>query len=122
MADAALRFKLPIRCTMLLPTASTAPRGAMSVGPAAAVSCTRKSLIAVPFQTPTVPLATCISDVKMNPQSRDSYHPNDTGDHSKRWTRIGDGSIPCTSAERMVWRIDGDVADSDEALSWGESS
>lgn len=28
----------------------------------------------------------------MNPQSRDSYHPIESGDHSKEWTRIGDGS------------------------------
>lgn len=85
---------LPIRDTMLLPTASTAPRGEDSVGPFAATVSTRKSLIAVPFHTPTVPLATCISLVKMNPQSRDWYQPIDSGDHSKNWMRIAERSMP----------------------------
>jgi len=68
------------------------------VGPWAAVSWTLKSLIAVPFQTPTVPGVdpdaepTTISLAKMKPHRRDSYHPRDSGDHSNRWTRIGDAS------------------------------
>jgi hypothetical protein len=74
---------LPIRETILLPTASTAPRGEDKVGPCAATVSTRKSLIPVLFQTLTVPLATCISLAKMNPQSNDSYQPIDSGDHSK---------------------------------------
>lgn len=28
----------------------------------------------------------------MSPQSNDSYHPIERGDHSKEWTRMGDGS------------------------------
>lgn len=99
----ALRFKFPIRCTRLLPTASTAPLGANSVGPCAAVSWTLNSLTPVPFQTPTVPGVepdaepTTISLEKMKPQSRDSYQPMESVVHSKECTRIGEGS------ERMVW-------------------
>jgi hypothetical protein len=76
------RLILPIRETMLLPTASTAPRGDVSDGPSGAVSWTRNNLMAVPFHTPTVPLTTCISLVKTKLQSNDSYHPRDKGDHS----------------------------------------
>ena len=52
----------------------------------------------VPFQTPTVPgvapdaVPTTISLEKMKPQSNDSYHPIERGDHSKEWTRMGEGS------------------------------
>src|SRR5437762_14231658 len=54
--------------------------------------------MAVPFQTPTVPGVdpdaepTTISLAKMKPHRRDSYQPRESGDHSNRWTRIGDGS------------------------------
>lgn len=55
--------------------------------------------MAVPFQTPTAPgvvpldvVPTIISEAKMKPHSRDSYQPKDRGDHSNKWTRIGDGS------------------------------
>lgn len=87
-----------MRCTKLLPTASTAPFGANSVGPCAAVSWTLKSLMAVPFQTPTVPGVgldadpTTISLAKIKPQSKDSYQPRASADHSKACTRTGDGS------------------------------
>lgn len=92
------RLRLPIRCTRLLPTASTAPLGARSVGPWAAASWTLNSLIPVPFQTPTVPgvapdaVPTTISLEKMNPQRRDSYQPIERADHSKVCTRTGEGS------------------------------
>lgn len=56
----------------------------------------------VPFQTPAMPLETFISLLKMKLQSSDSYHPSERGDHSNRWTRIGDGSIPLTSVLRIV--------------------
>src|SRR5688500_4658894 len=73
------RLRFPIRCTKLLPTASTAPLGASNVGPCAAASWTLNNLIDVPFQTPTVPGVapdaepTTISAEKMNPHSSDSY-------------------------------------------------
>ncbi|KAH6611408.1 hypothetical protein Trco_001428 [Trichoderma cornu-damae] len=72
-----------MRDTRLLPTASTAPLGEVRVGPAGAVSWTRKSLIAVPFHMPMVPFAICISLAKMTPHSSDSYHPSANWDHSK---------------------------------------
>lgn len=90
------RLMFPILDTMLLPTASTAPRGEVRVGPSGAVSWTRNSLMAVPFQTPTVPFATCISLVKTNDHKSDSYHPRDSGDHSNEWMRMGEGSTPLT--------------------------
>jgi hypothetical protein len=96
---------MPMRFARLLPTASTAPRGASSDGVCMAVSCTRKSLIMVPFQTPAVPLDTSSSLVNTKPQTSDSYHPSDKGDHSKRWTLIVDGSMPRTVAVRMAVRI-----------------
>ena len=46
------------------------------------------------FHTPAVPLATCSSDAKTNPHSRDSYQPSDKVDHSKRCTRMDEGSMP----------------------------
>jgi hypothetical protein len=54
------------------------------------------------FQTPAVPLATSISCAKTKPQSNDSYHPRDKGDHSKRCTLIAVGSMPRTSVSRIV--------------------
>lgn len=87
-----------MRCTKLLPTASTAPFGASKLGPCAAASWTLKSLIPVPFHTPTVPgvapdaVPTTISLEKMKPQSKDSYQPKDRADHSKECTRTGEGS------------------------------
>jgi hypothetical protein len=89
-----LKFKFPIRLTILLPTASTAPLGLDNVGPLGATFSTLKSLILVPFQTPTVPFWTCISDVNAKDQRRDSYQPRDRGDHSKYWMRMGEGSMP----------------------------
>ena len=92
------RLRFPMRWTRLLPTASTAPLGASSVGPCVAASCTLNRRMPVPFQTPTVPgvapdaVPTTISLEKINPQSRDSYHPIDSADHSKEWTRMGEGS------------------------------
>jgi hypothetical protein len=62
--------------------------------------------MAVPFHTPTVPFWTCISDVKANPQRSDSYQPRDNGDHSKYWMRIGEGSMPVTFADWMMFRVD----------------
>lgn len=66
----------------------------MRLGPAAATVSTLKSRMAVPFQTPTVPFCTTISDAKMKPQRRDSYQPRESGVHSNRWTRGGVGSRP----------------------------
>lgn len=97
------RLRFPIRCTRLLPTASTAPLGASNVGPWAAASWTLNSLIAVPFHTPTVPGVapdadpTTISLEKMNPQSKDSYQPIERADHSNECTRTGAGSA------MMLW-------------------
>lgn len=101
-AAAPRRLRLPIRCTRLLPTASTAPRGEISEGVCAAPSWTLNSLMLVLFQTPAVPFATTISAANTNPQSSDSYHPRDKGDHSKRCTLIGEGSIPRISVSRIV--------------------
>lgn len=87
-----------MRCTRLLPTASTAPFGASNVGPCAAASCTLNSLTTVPFQTPTVPGVapeadpTTISLEKINPQSKDSYQPIERADHSNECTRGAEGS------------------------------
>jgi hypothetical protein len=39
-------------------------------------------------------LLTSISEAKMKPQRRLSYQPRDRGDHSKRCTLIGLGSMP----------------------------
>lgn len=100
----ALRLKLPILCTRLLPTASTAPRGDVNEGPCAAASCTRNSLMLVPRQMPAWPLNMLISLEKMKPQRRDSYQPNDRGDHSKRWTRRGEESRPWICVWRMMAR------------------
>jgi hypothetical protein len=71
-----------MRETMLLPTASTAPLGDVSVGPSGAVSWTRNSLMAVPVHMFMVPFAICISLVKMIPHNSDSYHPRASSDHS----------------------------------------
>lgn len=60
----------------------------------------------VPVHTPAaLPLETSISDVKMKPHKRLSYHPSDSADHSKRCTRAADGSMPRTSAPRMAERV-----------------
>ena len=97
------KLKLPMRCTRLLPTASTAPLGASNVGPCTAASWTLNSLMPVPFQTPTVPGVapeaepTTISLEKMKPQSSDSYQPIERADHSNECTRTGEGS------ETIVW-------------------
>jgi hypothetical protein len=62
-----------------------------------------KSLIPVPFQTPTLPGVefdvepTTISLEKMKPQSNDSYQPKESADHSKECTRAGEGS------DKMTW-------------------
>ena len=101
---APLRFKLPILCTRLLPTASTAPLGASKLGVCASPCCTLNSLMLVLFHTPAVPLATTISDANTKPQSSDSYQPRESVDHSKRCTRMGDGSMPGTVVDLMVWR------------------
>ena len=66
----------------------------IKLGPVAATVSTLKSRTAVPFHTPTVPFWTTISEAKMKPHSRDSYHPRESGVHSKRWTRGGLGSRP----------------------------
>jgi hypothetical protein len=76
----------------LLPTASTAPRGAKSDGVIGAASLTVNSLIPDAFQIPALPLDIWLSEEKMKPQSSDSYQPKASGDHSKRWTLIGEGS------------------------------
>lgn len=76
------RFIDPILDTMLLPTASTAPRGDVRDGPVGAVSWTLNSLMPVPFHTPAMPFATCISLAKMKLHISDSYHPRAGGDHS----------------------------------------
>jgi hypothetical protein len=68
----------------LLPTASTAPRGANSEGVIGAASLTVNSLIPDAFQMPALPLDIWLSEEKMKPQSSDSYQPKASGDHSKR--------------------------------------
>lgn len=98
-----------MRWTKLLPTASTAPLGAINVGPSAAASCTLKRRMPVPFHTPTVPGVapvadpTTISLEKIKPQRSDSYQPIDSADHSNDWTRTGVGSemilLTCGSSE-----------------------
>jgi hypothetical protein len=98
------RFRLPILCTRLLPTASTAPRGANRLGVWLSPCCTLNRRMLVLFHTPAVPLATTISLANTKPQSKDSYQPRDRVDHSKRCTRIGEGSIPGTVVDLMVFR------------------
>lgn len=49
------------------------------------------------FHTPAVPFETTISPAKTKLQSSDSYQPRDRGDHSNKWTLIGEGSMPRTS-------------------------
>ena len=89
------KFRFPIRCTMLLPTASTAPPGFIKLGPFAASFSTLNRRMLVPFQTPTAPRApTCISAPQTKDHSSDSYQPRESGDHSKLWMRGGDGSMP----------------------------
>ena len=109
---ASLRFKFPILCTRLLPTASTAPIGFMRLGPRTASFSTLNRRTLVPFQTPTVPFCTTISEAKMKPQSRDSYQPKERGVHSKRWIRGGEGSI----VEGRV--VGGDVDESRVRIVW----
>lgn len=95
------KFRLPIRLTIVEPTASTAPLGASKVGVCAGISCTRNSLTCVPFHTPAVPLETDISLVKIKDHRSDSYQPRDKGDHSNRWTRMAEVSIAVTEARRI---------------------
>lgn len=116
-----LKFKLPILLTIAPPTASTAPRGLARDGACAAVSCTRNSLMNVLFQTPAVPLTTSISLVKMKPQRSDSYQPRDNGDHSKRCTRIGVGSIVDKEADWIAPNMAG-VSSAEMVSIWGGSS
>jgi hypothetical protein len=96
------RFKLPILCTIELPTASTAPMGFIRLGPLAISFSTLNKRIPVPFQTPTVPRSTTISDVQIKDQSNDSYQPMLSGVHSKVWIRGRDGSIVAGSDWRGV--------------------
>jgi len=42
-----------------------------------------------------------ISAVKMRDQRTDMYQPRERGDHSKRWTRMGDGEARI--AEIVGW-------------------
>jgi hypothetical protein len=53
---------------------------------------TVNNLIPEAFQIPALPLDIWLSEEKMKPQSSDSYQPRANGDHSKRWTLIGEGS------------------------------
>ncbi|KAL8831460.1 MAG: hypothetical protein Q9170_005275 [Blastenia crenularia] len=92
-AVSALTPILPIRWTRLLPTASTAPIGFIKLGPLAAVCSTLNKRILVPFQTPTVPFCTTISEAKMKPQSSDSYQPSASGVQENKCIRGGEGSI-----------------------------
>jgi hypothetical protein len=57
------------------------------------------------FQTPTVPFATCNSDVKTKAQRSDSYQPRDMGDHSNEWMRIAVVSMPGMGDFWIVRRI-----------------
>lgn len=61
--------------------------------------------MAVLFHTPTVPLETCVSAKKTKPQRRDSYQPRESGDHSKRCTLMGEGSMAGIVVEVMVRRM-----------------
>lgn len=49
-------------------------------------------------------MATTISLANTKPQSRDSYQPRDRVDHSKRCTRIGEGSMLGMVVDLMVLR------------------
>jgi hypothetical protein len=80
---------------------------------------TLKSLMAVPFHTPTVPFWTCISDVKANPQRRDSYQPRERGDHSKYWIRMGEGSIPVIFADWIIFRMEAEGVSVEDLLGGG---
>ena len=66
----------------------------MRLGPLAASFSTRNRRIAVLFQIPIVPFWTAISEAKMKLQRSDSYQPKERVDHSKRWIRGGEGSMP----------------------------
>ena len=77
--------------------------------------------MAVPFHTPTVPLWTCISEVKAKPQRRDSYQPRERGDHSKYWMRIGDGSIPVIFADWMKFRMEEEGVSVEDLLGGGSN-
>ena len=88
-----LKLRFPILDTKLLPTASTAPIGFIRLGPRAFSFSTLNTRIPVPFQTPTVPFCTTISEANIKDQRSDSYQPSESGDHSKRWIRGGEGSI-----------------------------
>ena len=79
--------------TNRLPTASTAPIGFIRLGPLAVSLSTRNNRTLVPFQTPTVPFCTTISEAKIKPQRRDSYQPRLMVVHSKECTRGGEASI-----------------------------
>lgn len=100
---------------MLLPTASTAPLGEVRVGPSGAVSCTRKSLIMVAFQMPTVPLDICISLLKMKLQISDSYQPNASGDHSNEWTLTGETSTPTSFTWLILRKVSGEAKSATKA-------
>lgn len=56
------------------------------------------------FHTPAVPFATTISLANTKPQSSDSYQPRLRVDHSKRCTRIGEGSMAGISVVFMTFR------------------
>lgn len=59
--------------------------------------------MAVPVQTlAALPFEMSISDVKTKPQSRDSYQPRLSADHSNRCTRTALGSIPWIVALRIA--------------------
>lgn len=98
-----------MRETMLLPTASTAPLGEVSVGPSGAVSCTRNSLIRVAFHIPTVPREICISLLKMKLHINDSYQPSARGDHSNECTRTVDTSTPTSFTWLSLCKVSGEA-------------
>ena len=64
----------------------------------------------------------------MKPHSRDSYHPRESGVHSKRWTRGGLGSRPGGNSfggegdDRIVSIVCNGSVGSQESIQWAVGS
>jgi len=92
VGELALKLRLPKRCTIVLPTASTAPLGLIKLTPPIVEALILKSLIDVPVQMPLTPLFVATSDAYTNPQSKLKYHPSDKLVHWKACTFASCGS------------------------------
>jgi hypothetical protein len=66
----------------------------------------------VPFHVPAVPLETVASAVNTLAHKRDAYHPSESGDHSKRCTLIGEGSMGGGGS------LDSMLDDGDDSARW----